>query len=389
MLNQRERILLVENDRQVSDVIAWQALQPLGYRVEIAADIATAIQEAGRYSPDLIIADMKLPGLTGKDLLVALSSQGLDIPVIALSAKGAERDIIQAFRLGAVDFMLWPSREAEIVSAVERILKQVRARREREALARQLHQANQELQRRVRELTTLSAIGKAVTSITDHQNLFERIVQGAVSISDADCGWLLVRDGQRKAFILGAQRHLPDDIAARVGKAWEDGVSTLVAISGEPLSIHGEPIKRFKISRLGLSALVMPVKARSEVVGLLAVLRKEALPFSPNIQTLLGAVTDYASISIVNAHLFKALQERALHLQQVADAAQESERSKDQLLRRTAEELYAPVEALGDTISSMLAGETGRVNDTQKNVLRQAQQNLQRMYNLLESIAHK
>jgi len=389
MLNQRERILLVENDRQVSDVIAWQALQPLGYRVEIAADIATAIQEAGRYSPDLIIADMKLPGLTGKDLLVALSSQGLDIPVIALSAKGAERDIIQAFRLGAVDFMLWPSREAEIVSAVERILKQVRARREREALARQLHQANQELQRRVRELTTLSAIGKAVTSITDHQNLFERIVQGAVSISDADCGWLLVRDGQRKAFILGAQRHLPDDIAARVGKAWEDGVSTLVAISGEPLSIHGEPIKRFKLSRLGLSALVMPVKARSEVVGLLAVLRKEALPFSPNIQTLLGAVTDYASISIVNAHLFKALQERALHLQQVADAAQESERSKDQLLRRTAEELYAPVEALGDTISSMLAGETGRVNDTQKNVLRQAQQNLQRMYNLLESIAHK
>ena len=389
MLNQRERILLVENDRQVSDVIAWQALQPLGYRVEIAADIATAIQEAGRYSPDLIIADMKLPGLTGKDLLVALSSQGLDIPVIALSAKGAERDIIQAFRLGAVDFMLWPSREAEIVSAVERILKQVRARREREALARQLHQANQELQRRVRELTTLSAIGKAVTSITDHQNLFERIVQGAVSISDADCGWLLVRDGQRKAFILGAQRHLPDDIAAKVGKAWEDGVSTLVAISGEPLSIHGEPIKRFKLSRLGLSALVMPVKARSEVVGLLAVLRKEALPFSPNIQTLLGAVTDYASISIVNAHLFKALQERALHLQQVADAAQESERSKDQLLRRTAEELYAPVEALGDTISSMLAGETGRVNDTQKNVLRQAQQNLQRMYNLLESIAHK
>jgi len=389
MLNQRERILLVENDRQISDIIAWQALQPLGYRVEIAADIATAIQEAGRYSPDLIIANLKLPGLTGKDLLVALSSQGLDIPVIALSAKGAERDIIQAFRLGAVDFVLWPAREAEIVSAVERILKQIRARREREALARQLHQTNQELQRRVRELTTLSAIGKAVTSITDHQNLFERIVQGAVSISDADSGWLLLRDGQRKAFVLGAQRNLPDDIAVRVGKPWEDGISTLVAISGEPLSIHGEPIKRFKISRLGLSALVMPVKARSEVVGLLTVLRKDALPFGPNTQTLLGAVTDYASISIVNAHLFKALQERAMHLQQVADAAQESERNKDNLLRKTAEDLYAPLEAVGDTISSMLAGETGRLNETQKNVLRSAKQSLQRMYNILESIAHK
>lgn len=389
MLNQRERILLVENDRQISDVIAWQALQPLGYRVEIAADIATAIQEAGRYSPDLIITNLRLPGLTGKDLLVALTSQGLDIPVIALSAKGAERDIIQAFRLGAVDFLLWPAREAEIVSAVERILKQVRARREREALARQLHQTNQELQRRVRELTTLSAIGKAVTSITDHQSLFERIVQGAVSISDADCGWLLLRDGQGKAFVLGAQRNLPDDIASRVGRPWEDGISTLVAISGEPLSIHGEPIKRFKISRLGLSALVMPVKARSEVVGLLTVLRKEALPFGPNTQTLLGAVTDYASISIVNAHLFKALQERATHLQQVADAAQESERNKDKLLRKTAGDLSAPLDAVGDKLSSMLAGETGRLNETQKNVLRSAQQSLQRIYNLLENIAHK
>jgi len=119
-------------------------------------------------------------------------------------------------------------------------------------------------------------------------------VQGAVSISDADCGWLLVRDGQRKAFILGAQRHLPDDIAARVVKPGRMASARWSPSPANPLSIHGEPIKRFKISRLGLSALVMPVKARSEVVGLLAVLRKEALPFSPNIQTLLGAVTDYA-----------------------------------------------------------------------------------------------
>ncbi len=155
------------------------------------------------------------------------------------------------------------------------------------------------------------------------------------------------------------------------------------------LDIHGEPIKSFKISRLGLSALVMPVKARSEVVGLLTVLRREALPFGPNTQTLLGAVTDYASISIVNAHLFKALQERALHLQQVADAAQASERDQDNLIKKTAGDLHAPLAAVGDALSSMLAGETGRVNDTQKNVLRQAQQNLQRMYSLLESIAHK
>jgi len=315
MMSQRERILLVENSREISDLISWQALQPLGYRVETIATVPIAIQQAARTFPDLIIANLKLPELSAKDLLVALSSQGLDIPMIVLSEKGTESNIIQAFRLGAADFLLWPARETEVIAAVERVLKQVRARREREALVRQLNQTNQELQRRVRELTILSAIGKAMTSITEPNTLFERIVQGAVTIAEADSGWLLLRDDPGKAFLLGAQRNLPEMIAERINRPWDDGISSLVAVSGEPLSIHGDPIKRFKISRLGLSVLVMPVKAKSAVIGLLTVLRRAAVPFSPNCQSLLEAVTDYASISIVNARLFKALRERALSLQ--------------------------------------------------------------------------
>ena len=315
MSSQRERVLLVENNREISELISRQALQPLGYRVETVTSVPLAIQEAARYFPDLIIANLKLPELSGKDLLVALSSQGLDIPVIVLSEEETGSDIIQAFRLGAADFLLWPVRETEVLSAVERVLRQVRARREREALSRQLNQTNQELQRRVRELTTLSAIGKAMTSNTDPNSLFERIVEGAVTMAEADSGWLLLRHEPGKAFLLGAQRNLPEVIAARINQPWDDGISSLVAVSGEPLSIHGDPIKRFKISRLGLSVLVMPVKAKSTVIGLLTMLRRAAVPFSPNCQALLEAVTDYASISIVNARLFKALEERALSLQ--------------------------------------------------------------------------
>jgi GAF domain-containing protein len=122
--------------------------------------------------------------------------------------------------------------------------------------------------------------------------------------------------------VLSAQRNLPEPLAARLDQPWDDGISWLVAISGEPLAIHGEPLERFKISRLGKSVLVMPLKVRKEVVGLLTVLRKEAVPFGSNSQSLLSAVTDYASISIVNARLFQALEARARRLQQVAEAAQ-------------------------------------------------------------------
>lgn len=374
-------------------MIAKQTLQPLGYRVDVAGSMPAAIQGTARLRPDLIIADLKLPGLSGKDLLVALASQGMDIPVIALCEKGVVTDIIQAFRLGAVDFLIWPVREAEVVSAVERTLKQVRARYERETLLRQLDQANQELQRRVRELTTLFAIGKAVTSITDHHNLLQRIVEGALFVSEADCGWLLLREEHDKAFVLSAQRNLPGPLAARIDQPWDDGVSWLVAISGEPLSIHGEPLERFKISCLGKSVQVMPIKVRSDVVGLLTVMRKEAVPFGSNIQSLLGAVTDYASISIVNARLFQALEARARRLQQVAEAAQAGEHSKDERINQMRAELSALLASATQATNSLLAGgetgdqtgpQAGPVN-TQYGLLRSVQVSLQRITKIIDA----
>ena len=151
MKTSRERILLVESDPEISDLVARQTLQAAGYQVQVARTAAMAIQEAARYSPDIIITNLTLPDLSGKDLLVALSSQGMEAPVIVITQKGMESDLVQAFRIGATDYIFWPMREAEIISAVERVIKQVRSRRERESLAKQLKQTNDELQQRVRE----------------------------------------------------------------------------------------------------------------------------------------------------------------------------------------------------------------------------------------------
>src|SRR5512139_193561 len=96
-----ERILVVESDPDVSDLIARQALKPLGYQISVATDAASAIRQAVQAAPDLIISNLVLPGLSGKDLLVALSSQGISAPFIVLANKGSEHDVIQAFRLGA------------------------------------------------------------------------------------------------------------------------------------------------------------------------------------------------------------------------------------------------------------------------------------------------
>lgn len=386
MKTTRERILLVESDPDIIDLIARQTLQSLGYRVEVTSAAALAIQETARLSPELVIADLELPDLSGKDLLVALSAQGLDIPVIVIAQKGMEADVIQAFRLGASDYMLWPVREAEIVSAVERVMKQVRGRRERAALERQVKQTNEELHRRVRELTTIFAIGKAVTSITDQSNLLEKIVEGAVYVSEADCGWLLLREDRSKTFLLSAQRNLPASLANKVNQPWDDGISSLVALSGESLTIHGEPLARFKVAQFGQSALVVPIKIRKEVVGLLVVIRKSPQPFSPSNKTLLEAVADYASISIVNARLFRALEERARSLQLAVESARAGEHSKDEILQSIRRDLSIPLASAVGTINSLLVTENARLNATQKGVLRSAQEKLQHLSQIVDSL---
>lgn len=381
----QERILVVENDPEIGDLIARQTLQPSGYRALVVGDGAQAIQEAVRFSPDIIIANLSLPGFSGKDLLVALSSQGIEVPIIVVAGKGMESDVIQAFRLGASDYITWPVREAEVLSAVERVIKQVRARREREMLSRQLKQTNQELQRRVRELTTIFAIGKAVTSITDQRTLFDKIIDGAVYVTEADSGWFLTRDESQKNFVLAAHRNLPKSIAEKIGQVWDDGISSLVALSGEALSIHGEPLKRFKVARLGQSALVVPVKVKKEVVSLLVVVRQAPQPFGTSNQTLLEAVADYASISLVNARLFKALEERAKTAQQAAESAQVSERIKDDILKNFSQKMNTTLSIAMTQVDLLLAEERRNLNAEQSRALRIAMENLRSLKEMLDS----
>ena len=366
MAKSRDRILIVESDPVLADLIGRQALQSAGYQTSVAVDAGSAIARAIQWAPHLIITDMDLPGLNGKDLMVALTSQKIDTPIILIARKGQEGDLIQAFRLGAADYLLGPVREAEVIAAVERVLRQVNERRERERLAQQLQQANQALETRLRELTTITSVGKAVTSITDSGILMEKILEGAVRITAADLGWFLMRDEATRSYHLVATHKLPPSLGANLGQPWDDGISSLVAMSGEPLTIHGDALKRFKISMLGHAAMIMPIKAQKQVVGLLVVMRKGEKAFEASEQDLLGALADYASISLVNAHLFRAAENRAKSLQSMAENAALGEQVNNDILRVVHKELSAPVESASAALVRLGKDPTARWRPEQR-----------------------
>jgi DNA-binding response OmpR family regulator len=348
MVSSGERILIVESDPDISDLIARQALRPLGYNVAVVGEAAAALKQAVQTPPDLIIANLNLPGLSGKDLLAALSSQSISSPLVIVAERGQEQGVIQAFRLGAVDALFWPARDAEVVRVVERALLQTHEARARQKLGQQLETAHQELERKLRELNIMLAIGKAVISITDQRQLFDRILEGALQVAEADMDWLMLRDDKTKTFLLAAHRNLPQGWAKKLNQPLDDGISALVSLSGESL------------------------KAKNEVIGLLVVVRKAEREIDKNTRILLEAAADFASISLVHAQLFRALEE-------TTGAAKSSEKNRNAMFEALRESIREEMQVSMYPLEALISGQSGSLTNDQEQALKTIQNSLHRL----------
>lgn len=361
-----ERILLVESDPDIVELIARQALKPLGYNVKVVDHAAQAIEDALKNPPDLIIANLDLPDLGGKDVLAALSSQGVSAPLVVIAEKGDERRAIQAFRLGAADALLLPAKDAEVVRVVERAIQPTRSRRIRRELYQQLEALRDELKRRARGVASLLTMTRAVSSSMEQRQLLGRLLESAIQIADADIAWLMVRQEQTGEYLLRAQRNLPAGWAKKLNQTLDDGLSSLVAVSGQTLIIHGRPLEKFRAAALGKSAAVVPVKVRNEVLAVLVLIRKQSVEVDKDSQTLLEAIADLTSISLLNAQLFMALES--------AGRASRNNQ-KDRVAFREV------LQGLVDRLSAMESGDAGELTKSQRQTLGAMKASMHRLIN--------
>jgi len=116
------RLLLVEDEpalaRGLSDTLRGQ-----GFDVEIASDGQRGLEMALSQRPDLILLDIMLPKMNGFEVCRALRSRGLDVPVVMLTAKGQEEDIILGLNLGADDYITKPFRTGELIARAKALLR--------------------------------------------------------------------------------------------------------------------------------------------------------------------------------------------------------------------------------------------------------------------------
>lgn len=384
---QTEKILVVDGDADVVSLIADQVLIPLGYQVATAHDGPTALQLMLQMVPDILITALDLPGLSGRDLLTAMHSQGLDTIIIATGPRGAESQSMQAFRLGAKDYLTKPVREAEVVASIDRALGEVRLRRERQQLADKLASANQQLEKRVKELTTLASIGKAVTAITSLGQLFTRLLEAGLFVTEGEVGWLLIADDQSGKPVLRAAKNLPATGTIRLNQPWDDGITSLLMLSGEALTLSGAPLERMRAGQVVKSVVAVPLKARDTVVGVIVVGNKTGRPFTERDQAMLSAVADYAVIAMLNGRLFSTMEARVHTLQATYDEVVKAARHREEDWRQAGEQLRQPLAQARGALEQLGHGQAGALSAQQAQALAAALDRLTAAQRLIDDLA--
>ena len=117
-----ERILVVDDDISQRRLIEFW-LKEEGYSVVTASDGNTALRTFTETSPALVISDIRMPGLSGLDLLGRIKALNPDTPVILITAFGAVGDAVEAMKLGAADYVLKPLNPDELKVNVQRALE--------------------------------------------------------------------------------------------------------------------------------------------------------------------------------------------------------------------------------------------------------------------------
>ncbi len=319
---EKETILVVDDNRQLGDFIAYRLLPSLGYSARTTYNGKSALSAIRSTPPSLILLDLELPDMTGLDILRQLKREGITIPTILFTAHGSEQIAAEAFRLGVENYLIKPVEPEQLEAAIAQALIETRLRKETERL-------NTELKEQVALLSALSKVGQAVTSTLDVDEVLRRIVDAGAQLTQAEEGFLALLDHSTGLFYLRAVKNIESERAKMTRLPVNDPLVGTAIRSGRPVrrSVDADG-KLIKISTgfLVNSLLYIPIFSKGKPLGVLAVDNRAVKRFfTQKDEVVLTLLVDYAAVALENAYLYEQARHEITERRRVEAALRESE----------------------------------------------------------------
>jgi len=196
----KETVLLVEDDPDIAELVQYN-LEREGYRVITCTEGDVGLAEIMRVKPNLIILDLMLPKIDGLTICKSVRAQSelAGIPIIMLTAKSEESDVIIGLELGADDYLTKPFSPRELLARMKAVLRrqkqvQTEVKPEREritvgpvALDKERHEAflnNQSLILTLAEFKILATLMSKPGRVFSREQLLEKVTGGDVYVID-------------------------------------------------------------------------------------------------------------------------------------------------------------------------------------------------------------
>ncbi len=127
------KLLVADDDPDLLDLVAY-ALGQTGYLVVKAGDGTAALAAFEAEAPDMVILDINMPGMTGFEVCSAIRSRST-VPVMMLTARGEEQDLVRALDLGADDYLTKPFSPRTLLARVKALLRRARLEKSAEPMS--------------------------------------------------------------------------------------------------------------------------------------------------------------------------------------------------------------------------------------------------------------
>ena len=316
-----ECILVIDDSKEIVKHLTERVLPSYGYETLHAYDGQSGLKLIREKKPNLVMLDFNLPEMTGLDVLQKLAQESMNTPVVLMTGYGSELSAIEAFRLGAKDYLIKPFTVEEIIETIDRALVETRLLHDKQELAEQLRRVKVEMSRQTSEMKTLSNIGKAITSLLSVDQVLERVLEAATYLTNAEESTIWLPDASNTRLHAYEKRGNGQTSVPLPDLSMADSQVGQVMHAGEPLRdavFSGQGIK-VKTGYFARAVLYVPLKLRNVTLGVLGVSNRTApRSFSKRDEFLLSFLADYAAIALENARVFQATdQALALHLEEL------------------------------------------------------------------------
>jgi len=332
-----ESILIVDDESSIREVLS-SLLQDAGCRTLAAGSAEEALELMDDAAISVAVIDLKLPGMSGIDLLVEIKHRSPSTEVIIMTSYASLDTAIEGIRQDAYDYIQKPFEDLDQPWAVvRRALEKRSLTKTNQELVNDLERRNRELAAAVKRQKSLIDAGRAMNGILAISDLLDFFIGVAADELDVERASLMLVNEKTNEMWIAASRGLKEDVVREIRVKMGDGISGRVALEGKPILVKSvesdlriqNPLESTTSDSFISAPIVLsiPILIREKVLGVINVTnRRSGASFEEEDMAFLYSLAGQAAVAIERARQFEDLQKAYQSLKDAQLHLVESER---------------------------------------------------------------